>query len=92
MGFSLVGERKSCFTFSNLGIVRLPDPMGDYVSRMDFVLGVQSTTPYNVAAITYGGKLQVNFIRNIQEPILEHHFWQSLGALGIHAKVESNQR
>lgn len=92
MGFSLVGERKSCFTFSNLGIAHLPDPMGDYVSRMDFVLGVQSTTPYNVAAITYGGKLQVNFIRNIREPVLEYHFWQSLRGLGIRAKVESNQR
>ena len=92
LGFILVGERKSCFTFSNLGIACLPDPMGDYVSRMDFVLGVQSTTPYNVAAITYDGTLQVNIIRNIQEPILERHFWEALRALDIRAKVESNQR
>ena len=90
--FNLVGERTSSFSFSNLGVISLPVPMSQYISRMDFVLGVQLHSPYNVAAISYNKTLYMNFIRNIKEPILEYRFWEVLRGIGIHAKVESNQK
>ena len=90
--FNLVGERTSSFSFSNLGVISLPVPMSQYISRMDFVLGVQLHSPYTVAAISYNKTLYMNFIRNIKEPILEYRFWEVLRGIGIHAKVESNQK
>jgi hypothetical protein len=90
--FNAVGERKSCFSFSNLGVVNMPQEFSDRVDRMDFVLGVQSSAPYNTSAITYGGKLNLNVIRNIKEPLLEKHLYGVLREQGIHVRAESNTR
>ena len=88
--FDAVGECKSCMTLSNLGAVQLPEAMAPYVERLDFILGVQATSPYNCGAISYGDTLYVNFIRNIRQSDLERHFYQVLRHLGVPAVVESN--
>ena len=87
-----VGERNSCLTLSNLGEASVPDEMRQYVERIDFILGPQSTRPNNLGVISYGGKLYCNFIRNTEEPTLEREFFTFLRGLGLHVKVESNQR
>ncbi len=88
--FSLVGERKSCLSLSNLGAVRLPDSMVPYVRRMDFILGVQATAPYNCGVLSYGDTLYINFIRNIRDAELERHFYAVLRDFGLEVTVESN--
>ncbi len=88
--FDTVGERKSCLSLSNLGVVRLPDAMLPYVQRMDFVLGVQATAPYNCGVISFGERMNISFIRNIREPLLERAFFEVLQELGLSAEVESN--
>lgn len=90
--FNAVGEKKSCFCFSNLGIVDAPEEYQQYVKRMDFIIGTQAQSPYNIGALTYGDKLYLNFIRNIENPILEQAFYHTLKELGIHACAESNTR
>ena len=92
MIFNAVGERKSCFSFSNLGVVKMPEEFSSAVDRLDFVLGVQSQAPYNTSAITYNGVLNLNVIRNIKEPLLESRLYGVLREQGIHVKVESNTR
>lgn len=89
--FDSVGERKSCLTLSNLGAVELPEGMAPYVERMDFILGVQASAPYNCGVLSYGGTLYLNFIRNIKESELELCFHRALQELGLTAEVESNQ-
>ncbi len=90
--FDMVGEKKSCFTFSNLGIVQAPQEFTDRVSRLDFVLGTQSSAPYNVALITYGNSMNLNVIRNITKPLLEYELYRVLRELDIHPVVEGNNR
>jgi len=90
--FDSVGEKKSCFTLSNLGAVKLPDIMKQYVERFDFILGVQSTAPYNCGVISFGDTLYINFIRNIRESELEYGFYKVLRELGVPVKVRSNSR
>jgi len=90
--FDAVGEKKSCFSFSNLGVVNVPEEFSSKVNRLDFVLGVQSCAPYNTSAITYGGKMYLNIIRNIDYPILEQEIYDALKELGITPQVESNIR
>ncbi len=92
MIFNAVGETTSCFTFSNLGVVELPDEMAEHVDRMDLILGVQSFAPYNTGLITYGGKSYFNIIRNIKEPILEKAFFEVLKGENINPCVEANER
>ncbi len=90
--FNAVGEKKSCFSFSNLGVVKTPNEFSDHVDRLDFVLGVQAAAPYNVSAITYKGKININVIRNISEPVLEYEIYKVLRELGIKPVAESNAR
>ena len=89
--FSAVGERKSCLSLSNLGVVMLPEAMKPYIRRFDFILGVQATAPYNCGILSYGGTLYLNFIRSTREPELELAFHRALQKLGITACVESNR-
>jgi hypothetical protein len=89
--FRAVGERKSTISFSNLGMASVPDIMKDHITRFDFVLSPQATSPYNCSAISYGDTLYLHFIRNTVEPEYEMYFYRVLRELGIPAKVESNR-
>jgi hypothetical protein len=42
--------------------------------------------------ITYGGKMNLNIIRNIKEPILERELYKVLKDLGLSVTLESNTR
>ena len=90
--FEMVGEKKSMLTLSNLGVIKLPEIMTEYVQRMDFVLSVQSRAPYNVGVLSYGDTTNITVIRNIKEPRLESALYRTLKEEGIAVKVESNQR
>jgi NRPS condensation-like uncharacterized protein len=92
MVFLAFGERKSCFSFSNLGVVKMPEEFERYVDRLDFVLSVQSNAPYNTSLITYKGKMYLNVIRNIKDPVLEREIFAVLRELGISCRAESNTR
>ena len=89
--FDSVGEKKSCLTLSNLGQVKIPEAMAQYVRRFDFILGVQATAPYNCGMLSYGDTIYINFIRNIQDAELERHFHAVLQEMGLPTVVESNQ-
>lgn len=88
--FDAVGERKSCLCMSNLGAVTLPEAMRPYVEKMEFIIGTQAKAPHNCGILSYNGTLYINFIRNIQEPELEAHFYAVLHRLGLPVKVQSN--
>ena len=92
MVFNAVGEKKSCFTFSNLGVISVPDEYSQNVKRMDFVLGSQAMAPYNVSAVTYGGKMYMNVTRNTREPVLEREIYEVLKLRNVPHCVESNSR
>jgi NRPS condensation-like uncharacterized protein len=89
--YSQVGDAISTTTLSNLGVVRIPDEMLQYVRRMDFILGPLADNRVCAAALTYNGRLRINFTRTIEEPLLERAFFTRLVKLGIPVKVESNQ-
>lgn len=89
--FNAVGECKSCLSLSNLGAVKLPEEMKQYVERFDFILGVQASAPYNCGVLSYGDTVYVNFIRNIKEPQLEYYFHKVLQELGVETFVRSNR-
>ena len=66
--------------------------MAPYVTRMDFIIGVQAKAPHNCGVVSWDGTMYINMIRNIREPELESHFYRVLHTLGLPVKVESNQR
>lgn len=90
--YTIVGERKYCLTFSNLGEVKIPNEMKEKINRFDFVLGVSAKTPYNCSMLSYNENLYINFIRGVKEPSLEYSFHKTMQDLGFTAQVESNYR
>mgnify|MGYP000835053302 CR=1 FL=1 len=50
--FDAVGECKSCLCLSNLGNVTVPEAMRPYISRMDFIIGVQARAPHNCGVLS----------------------------------------
>ena len=90
--FNSVGERKSCLSLSNLGTAKLPEQMMPFVERIDFILGVQASAPYNCGVISYGDTLYINFISNIRESELEYRFYCVLRDMGLPVTVQSNRR
>lgn len=90
--FKLQGDRYCSTTLSNLGLVKLPPEMGQYVSRMDFILGAPSGTPVVCAMIGVGDHIYFNMSRTIREPAIERGFFTALVKLGVPVKIESNRR
>lgn len=90
--YDAVGERKSCFSFSNLGVSKMPPEFEAYVDRLDFVLGTQKSQRYNTSLITYKGKMMFNITRNTEKPLLERHLYEVLRERGVHVIAESNTR
>ncbi len=92
MVFDSIGERVACLSLSNLGQVELPESMAPYVSRVEFVLGPQASSPYNCGVASWQGETCVNIVRNTVEPELERIFFTKLVKLGFHVKLETNDR
>ena len=88
--FDMVGEKKSCLSLSNLGTVQVPKEMEGYISRVDFILGVQAATPYNCGVASWNNDLYINFIRGVQETGLEYRFFKVLQEQGLAVQAQSN--
>lgn len=88
--YTAVGERTSCLNISNLGVVKIPDAMASYVNRFDFIIGPPATNHHNCSVISYNGKVNINFVRTIEESKLEMVFCSKLRKLGLHVLVQSN--
>lgn len=92
IAFKLNGDRTSSTTLSNLGNQKLPEPMSDYVARLDFMLGSLKYNPVTCACVSYNNLMTVNFTRTIKEPAVERNFFTQLVKLDIPVEIESNQR
>ena len=90
--FNSIGEKKSCLSFSNLGEIKLPENMKEFIDRVDFILGPQAQAPYNCSAYSYRGILNITFSRDIKEARLETYFFREMQNLGVEVTVQTNQR
>lgn len=92
MVFDSIGERVASLSLSNLGQIRLPESMAPYVTRVEFILGSQASSPYNCSVTSWQGRSYVNLVRNTVEPTLERLFFTRLVKLGFAVKIESNEK
>ena len=90
--YILQGENRTCFSYSNLGVVNMSPEYLSKVKRMDFLLGPRANGPYNVTSITYNGKMYLNVTRNSKRPVLEREIFEVLREKGIPHTVEGNSR
>ena len=91
LAFRFKGDRYTSSSLSNLGVVRLPEEMAQYVDRMDFMLGPLYRNRVTAASLSYKGMLYINFTRTIEEAEVERHFFKSLVQMGVPVRIESNE-
>ncbi len=88
--YRATGDVQTTSTISNLGVVSLPEEMEKYVERLDFQLGPLFQNRVMSSAVSYKGKLYVNFTRTLRESDVERGFFTRLVEDGIPVTIESN--
>lgn len=85
---SLKGDRLATYTFSNLGLVDLPEEMASRVESLDFVLGRQRGRSGACSAVSTREVTSLSLTRRIAEDELERTLLANLRAAGIRATVQ----
>ncbi|PTI40954.1 hypothetical protein BU056_05675 [Staphylococcus succinus] len=87
----IYSEKTTSLTVSNLGVINVPKEMDNYIESFNCLLNTRSETPYNCGIISYKDKLYMNFIRNIEDPLLETEISNLLNKLCVKYKVDNGE-
>ena len=68
------GKGKKTATFSNVGVVKLPESMRPYVVNMHFSLWPNSNSPYTAVVVSVWDRLNITFNKSIKEDAIEKAF------------------
>lgn len=91
MVYKLAGPAMHTTVLSNMGVVKVPAEMAAHVETFDFYLMPPPVAGVDCAVLGYNGKLRINFVRVIEEPVVERAFFTFLVRRGVPVKVESNK-
>jgi len=78
-GYEIYNERGKTITLSNLGNIKLPELMKDYVDRMDSIIYPTRKSLINCCMCSVNDKLTVSFSRTISEADVIRNFFSFLG-------------
>ncbi len=67
LGYKILGSDSNTASFSNLGIVNIPDEMKEFIDRFEFMIACDKATPINLAAISLDDKFVLTFSKSIVE-------------------------
>ncbi len=89
--YTKIQDRNSSAGLTNMGALKVPDGMKNYIERFDIYMGQPFSRRTNCAIISFGDILTVNFASSIIEADVERYFFRKLVRDGIHVKIESNR-
>ena len=85
-----VGESRFTSSFSNMGIITLPECMSKHVIDVGTVIGPNRNNGINLTASSYGDKMSVCFSSCFADMAVQKYFFHYLAELGVNVEVESN--
>lgn len=89
--YSNVQDKNSSAGLTNMGVLKVPEDMKEYIERFDIYMGVPFSPRTNCAIISFEDVLTVNFASCIVESDVERYFFRKLIEDGIHVTIESNR-
>lgn len=89
--YAKIQDRNSSAGLTNMGALKVPEGMAEYIERFDIYMGQPFSRRTNCAIISFGDILTVNFASSIVETDVERYFFRKLVQDGIHVKLESNR-
>lgn len=75
-------------TFSNLGVITLPEAMQPYVEKFDMVLGPPIKNRAVCSMCSYGDRAVFTVVKNTALPVFENALYAQLVKLGLEPYVE----
>lgn len=89
--YAWVQDRNSSAGLTNMGAMKVPDGMKEYIDRFDIYMGQPFSKRTNCAIISFEDTLTINFTSSIEEADVEQYFFRKLVQDGVHVKIESNR-
>ena len=84
------GNSKKTMTFSNMGVVNIPDEMKKDVEEISIMASTAKTSPRALTSVSALGKTTVTFARKIVDTSVEREFFRILSGEGLDVTVRSN--
>jgi hypothetical protein len=90
-GYSIMSETKKTLTLSNLGVIRIPPQMYDYMSHLEVLSYCSVRSPATCTISTLGDKMCISFTKTIEENDCIAFFFKFLAQNeGLDVRVYSN--
>jgi hypothetical protein len=90
IGYSLFSESLFTTTFSNLGVVTLPEKYKKYIKSMDFVLGTALKNRVALSMVSYNNVSTLSIAKQTLDPSFEDKFYDLLSSFGLDVLVEGS--
>lgn len=91
IGFVITGEQTTTTLLSNVGPVKLPNEMYQYIEKYVFFTGAGKLNGARCAALSVGDRFAFSFSNCYEESDIEREFFTRLVKMGVHVKIESNR-
>ena len=88
--FDHAGENKFTSGMTNLGIVKMPPEMYEYVERVECLLGSSPNVKLLCAMITYNNVVNLSFTSDSDKTDVQREFFRVLSQKGVRVRIECN--
>ena len=86
----ILGDNLFTASYSNMGIIRLDEPMERYIENFDFGLSCSDSIPLNLSMLTWGDTAYLTFSSIIEERDVERAFVRKLSDAGLTMQILSS--
>lgn len=91
VGYKVWGDNANSFAISNLGVVKLPKSMTEYVKDVVFSNGASIYSCVNLGVVSYNGNIKMSFLSSIIERDFQREFFRILTSFGVKVVIDSNE-
>ncbi|HEY8444923.1 MAG TPA: hypothetical protein VIK94_02200 [Bacilli bacterium] len=91
LGYYLLGDSVNTLSFSNLGLVNLPEEMLKHIDKIIFANGASFSSPLNLGVITVNNKMTIAFSSKLIDRSLQKEYFRFLSEAGVHVTIEHNE-
>lgn len=91
MVYKIAGEKATSCLLSNVGIVKTPKEMEQYIEKLVLVMGPAMINGARCGSLSYKGTLAFSISNIYKSTLIQKEFFTNLVKLGIPVKIESNR-
>lgn len=91
IGYKTWGEDPNSVSFSNLGLIKLPKSMTQYVKRVNFTSGASQNSLIGIGVVSYNDSLVISISSAMVERDFQIALFRFLASEGLDIVIETNE-